>query len=117
MKYSYPRKTIYEERGNIAAGSLDDKIERIHKQGRVQKEEEGSKGDDDGGNDDAGEGEEREGAAYLEDDEEIYGPIAYVQGTTTNKKYDAKYDDYKEGCMVGIPQFWVCSTVHMEAVA
>ena len=69
-----------------------------------------------------GEGDEREGAAYLEDasnnnDNEIYGAIASGQGTTTNAKDDANYDDDKEGLMVGIPQFWVCAMGHMEAVA
>ena len=81
---------------------------------------EGSKRDD-GGNDNAGEGEEREGVASLEDafdDNEIYGAIASGQGTTnTNAKDNAKDDDDEEGCMMGIPQLWVCAMGHMEAIA
>ena len=50
----------------------------IHKEGGGEKEEEGSKGDDEGdGN--TGEGEEREGASSLEeafDNDKIYGAIA-----------------------------------------
>ena len=63
---------------------MDDDIERIHKEGGGEKEEEGSKGDNNGGDgddgdDDAGEGEEREGASSLEeafDNDKIYGAIA-----------------------------------------
>ena len=55
MKYSDLRKPLYEERGNVVAVHLDDEIERIHKEGGGEKEEEGPKGDDDGDN--AGEGE------------------------------------------------------------
>ena len=88
---------------------MDDDIERIHKEGGGEKEEEGSKGDNNNGNVDSGEREEREGDTYLEDasdDHYIYGSIASGQGTTTtNAKDDAKDDDDKEGCMVGIPQF------------
>ena len=74
---------------------------------------------DDGGN--TGEGEEREGAASLEDafdDNEIYGAIASGQGTaTTNTKDDAKDNNHEEGRMVGIPQFWVCAMGHMETAS
>ena len=51
--------------------------------------------DDNSGNNDAGEGEEREGFASLEDasnNNEIYGPIASGQVTTTNAT-DASKDD------------------------
>ena len=94
----------------------------IHNEGGGEKEEEGSKRDDDGGNDDnAGEGEEREGVASLEDvsdDDEIYDVIAYGQGnTTTNAKDDAKDNNDEDGRMVGVPQFWVFTMGHMEAVA
>ena len=41
MKYSYLCKPIYEERGNVVAGHLDDKIERVHKELGGEKEEEG----------------------------------------------------------------------------
>ena len=44
MKYSDLCKPIYEERGNILAGYLDDEIEMIHKEGGGQKEEEGFEG-------------------------------------------------------------------------
>ena len=88
----------------------------IHKEGGGEKGEGGSKGD----GKDAREGEEREGGASLEDTsngDNIYDAIASGQGTTTtNSKDDAKKDDDKEGCMVVIPQFWVCTMVHMEAV-
>ena len=67
------------------------------------------------------EGEEREGAASLEDasnDDEIYSAIASGQDTTTtNSKDDAKYDDDEERRMVGMPQFWVCAMGYMEVVA
>ena len=93
-KYLDLCKPLYEERGNVVSGCLDDETKRIYKELGGEKEEEGSKRDDDGGNDDAGEGEEREGAASLEDafdDDEIYGAIAYGQSTTTTKaKDDAK---------------------------
>ena len=93
----------------------------IHKEGGGEKEEEGSKGYVNGGSKDAGEGEEREGDAPLEDasdDDKIYGAIASGQSTTTtNTKYDTKDDDDKEGRMVGIPQLWVCTMVHMEDAA
>ena len=61
MKYSDICKPLYEERGNVVAGRLDEEIEKIHKEGGGEKEEEGEKGD----NDNAREGEEREGAASL----------------------------------------------------
>ena len=44
-------KPLYEERGNVVAGRLYDDIERIHKEGGGEKDEEGLKRDDDGGND------------------------------------------------------------------
>ena len=119
MKYLDLCKPLYEERGKFVAGCLDDKIEMIHKEGGGEKEEEGSKGDDDGNNN-AGEGEEREGDASLEDasdDNDIYGTIASGQGNTTTNAKAAKYNDDKDGRMVGIPQFWVCAMGHMEAVA
>ena len=119
MKYLDLRKPLYEERGNVVSGCLDDEIERIHMEGGDETEEEGSKGDC-GGDNAAREGEEREGAASLEassDDYEIYNVIASGQGTTTNAKDDAKDDDDEEGRMVGIPQFWVCAMGHTEAVA
>ena len=46
---------------------MDDEIERIHKEGGGENEEEGSKGDDESGDGNAGEGEEREGEVSLED--------------------------------------------------
>ena len=98
---------------------LDDDIERIPKEGGDEKEEEGSKRDYKNGDNDAGEGEEREGAASLEDafdNNEIYGAIAYRCTTTTNAKV-AKDEDIEEGRMVGIIQFWVCEIGHMEDVA
>ena len=49
MKYLDLYKPIYKERGDVFAGCLDDKIERIHKEGGGNKEEEGSKGYDNGG--------------------------------------------------------------------
>ena len=120
MKYLDLCNPIYKTRGNSVVGRFDDKIERIHKEAGGEKEEEGSKGDY-GGDDNAGEGDEREGGAYLEDafdDDEIYGSIASGQGTTTNNaKNNAKDNDAEEGLMVGIPQFWVCVMGHMEAVA
>ena len=64
-------------------------------------------------------GEEMEEAASQEDaseDDETYGAIAYRGTTTTNAKA-TKDDDDKEGRMVGILQFWVCTMGHMEAVA
>ena len=67
-----------------------------------------------------GEGEERERAASLEyasDNDDIYGAIASGQVTTTNNTKSAKENDDEEGRMVGIPQFWVCTMGHMEAVA
>ena len=61
------------------------------------------------------------GVASLEDasdNDEIYGAIASVQGTTnTNTKDNTKDDNDEEGRMVGIPQFWICTIGHMEAVA
>ena len=119
-KYSDLCKPLYEERGNDVAGRLDDNIKRIHNEGGGEKEEERLKGDDGNGNGGVEEGEEREGAAPLEDaskDNEIYGTIAYRQSTTTNAKVDSKDDDDREGRTVGIPQFWVCVMGHMEAVA
>ena len=118
-KYLDICKPLYEERGNVVAGRLYDKIERIHKERGGKKEEDGSKGDDDGGNNGAGEGEKREGDASLEDasdNDYIYGAIASGKGTTTtNSKDNAKDDDEKEGRIMGIPQFWVCAMGHMEA--
>ena len=57
MKYSDLCKPLYKERGNVVSGRLDDKIERIHKEGWGEKEEEGLKGDDNKSNNDTGEGE------------------------------------------------------------
>ena len=95
----------------------------IHKEGGCEKEEEGSKGDDDGGenggNNYAGEGEEREGDSSMEDASnygEMYSVITSGQGTTTKSK-DNTNDDDKEGRMVGIHQFWVCTMGHMESVS
>ena len=110
-------KPLYKERGNVFSGSLDDVIERIHKEGGGDTE--GSKRDDNGGDDNAGEGEEREGATFLEDasdDNKIYGTID-SRGTTNNNNKSAKDDDNGEGRMVGILQLWVCAMGHMEAVA
>ena len=59
-------KALYEEIGNVVAGRLDDETKRIHKEVGGEKEEEGSKRDENGGNGDMGEGEERERATYLE---------------------------------------------------
>ena len=122
MKYQDLCKPLYEEIGNFVARCLDDKIERIHKEGGGENQEEGSKGEDDGnGNkNDAGEGEQRKGVASLEDaskDDEIYGAITSGQGTTTNSKDGARDNDDQEGRMVGIPQFWVCAMGHMQAVS
>ena len=117
MKYLDLCKPLYEERGNVVDGCLDDKIERIHKEGGGEKDEKGLKGDNN--DDDAGEGYEKEGAASLEDtsnEDNIYGAITSGQDTTTNNKKYAKDDDDEEGRMVGIPQFWVCAMGHMEAV-
>ena len=115
-KYLDLCKPLYEERQNVVTGCLDDEIEKVHKEGGDEKEEGGSKGDDGGGNGDVREGEEREGAASLEvvsNDDGIYGAIASGQGNTTTNAKAAKDDDGEEGCMVGIPQFWVCAMVHM----
>ena len=49
MKYSDLYKPLYEERGKVVTWRLDDEIERIHKEVGGDKEEEGSKGDDNGG--------------------------------------------------------------------
>ena len=79
MKYSDLCKPLYEERGNVAAICLDDKIRRIHKEGGGEKEEDGSKGDGNNGNNEAGEGDERVGDASLEeasDNNEIFGAIS-----------------------------------------
>ena len=88
-----------KERGKFIARYLDDKIDRIHKEGGGEKEEEGSKADTDGGNNDTGEGKEREGGASLEDasnDGDICGGNASGQATTTtNDKYDTRDDDDK----------------------
>ena len=100
---------------------MDDKIERTHKKGKDEKEEEGPKRDNKGSDGDAGEGEETEGSASLEDvsdNDEIDRAIASGQGTTTtNSKDNAKDDNAKEGRMVGIPQFWAWAMEHMEDVA
>ena len=56
MKYSDPCKPLYKERGNVVTRRLDDEIEKIHKEGAVNKEEEGSKGDNDSGENGAGGG-------------------------------------------------------------
>ena len=73
-----------------------------------------------GYHDGAEEGEEREGAASLENasnDDKIYGANASGQGnTTTNTKANSKDNDDKEGRMAVIPQFWVCAMEHIEAV-
>ena len=39
MKYLDLCNPLYEERGNVVTGRLDDKIERIHKEGGGEKEE------------------------------------------------------------------------------
>ena len=112
MRYLDLYKPLYEERGNFVAGSLDDDIKMINKEGGAEKEEERLKGDNA-----VGEGEEMEGAASLEDtsnDDKIYGTISSGQGTTTNAKEDAKDGDDEEGHMVGIPQFWVCAMGHIN---
>ena len=67
MKFLDTCNPLYEERGNIVAINLDDKIEGIHKEVGGKKEEKGSKGDNDGNDEDAGEEEEKERAASLED--------------------------------------------------
>ena len=54
---------LYEERGNVVTRRLDDDIDRLHNEGGGEKEEEGTKRDDEDGDDNAGEGEEREGSA------------------------------------------------------
>ena len=59
MKYLDLCKPLYKERGNVVSGRLDDDIERINKDGGGEKEEEGSKGDDNGRDNDEGEGEDR----------------------------------------------------------
>ena len=67
-----------------------------------------------------GEGEEREGDASLEDtsdNDTIYGAIASGQDTNTTNAKSTNHNNDKEGCMVGIPHFWVCAMGHMEAVA
>ena len=38
MKYSDLCKPLYEERGNVVAGRLDDEIKRIHKEVGGEKE-------------------------------------------------------------------------------
>ena len=43
MKYLGICKPLYKERGNAVSGLLDDNIERIHKEGRGEKSEEGYK--------------------------------------------------------------------------
>ena len=58
-KYSDLCKPLYKEIGNVVTGRLDDKVERIHREGGGEKGEEGSRVDDGGSNDDVGEGEER----------------------------------------------------------
>ena len=118
MKYLDLCKPLYEERGNFVVGCLDDEIERIHKEGGGEKEEEGSKGDDDG--DDVGEGEERVGAASLDvasDDDKIFGAISSGEGTTTTNAKAANDEDDEDGRMVGTTQFWVCAMGHMGAVS
>ena len=120
MKYSDLCKPLYEERGNVAARCLDDKIRRIHKEGGGEKEEDGSKGDGNNGNNEAGEGDERVGDASLEeasDNNEIFGAISSWQVTTTTNTKASKEDNDKERRMVVITQFWVCTMGHMEAVA
>ena len=67
-----------------------------------------------------GRGEEREGAAFLEDssvNDEIYVAIASGQDTTTTNAKAAKGNDDEEGQMVGITQFWICEMGHMEALS
>ena len=63
MKYSDLCKPLYEDIGNVVAGRLDDKIERIHKEGGGKKEDRSKVndniGDDDGGDENAREVEER----------------------------------------------------------
>ena len=78
------------------------------------------KGDDYGDNDNAGEGEGRMCYASLEEasnNDKIYSAITARQGTNTTNTKAAKGDDYEEGRIVGIPQFWVCAMGHMEALA
>ena len=119
MKYLDLCKPLYKERGNVVAGCLDDKIERINKEGGGDNDEEGSKGYDNV-DDDVREVEEREGSASMEassDNEEIYCDIAYGQGNNNDAKEYANSNNDEEGRMVGIPQFWVCAMRHMEAVA
>ena len=50
------------------------------------------------------------------DNNKIYGAIASGKDTTTTINKDAKDDNYDEELIVGIPQFWVCTMGHMEAV-
>ena len=50
-------KPQYEEGGNVVARRLDDETEKIHKEGRGEKEEEGPKGYNAGGDKKEGEGE------------------------------------------------------------
>ena len=121
MKYLDLCKPLYKKIGNVVAGRLGDEIDRVNKEGGGEKEEEGSNGDNSGIKKNTGEGEEREGAASLEgesNNNKIYGVIASGQGTTTTTTKDnAKGDDDEEGCMVGIPKFWVYAMGHMEAVS
>ena len=49
-KFSDLCKPLYEEIGNVVAGRLDDETKRIHKEGGGEKEEEGSKRNDNGSN-------------------------------------------------------------------
>ena len=49
MKYLDICKPLYKEGGNVVARRLDDETEKIHKEGRGEKEEEGLKGDIAGG--------------------------------------------------------------------
>ena len=96
-KYSDLWKPIYEERGNVVAGCLDNEIERIHKEGGGKKEEERSKRDDGGG--DAGEGEEMEGPKSMEDASNNNNKYVTIssRGTTNTNAKSAKDDDNEEG--------------------
>ena len=49
MKYSDQYKPLYKERGNVISERLDDEVKRTHKEGGGDKEEEGSKGDNNSG--------------------------------------------------------------------
>ena len=115
MKYSVLCKPLYEEDKTLSPDVWMTRLRRFIRREGTRRRRGGSKGDDGGGNGDVREGEEREGAASLEvvsNDDGIYGDIASGQGNTTTNAKAAKDDDGEEGCMVGIPQFWVCAMVY-----